>query len=272
MGRGDHIVAFGGGVIGDLAGFAAAIVKRGCGLVQIPTTLLAQVDSSVGGKTGINAGGGKNLVGAFHQPALVLIDPLCLDTLDARQLRSGYAEIAKYALIEDSEFFEWLEEAAPRVLALEPDGLHQAIAASVAGKARIVAQDEREAGRRALLNLGHTFGHALEAESGFSDRLLHGEAVAAGIALAFGFSVERGLCPAGDSERVRAHFNSCGLPAGLAETGVDARGKTLIGHMISDKKKQSGRLRFILTRGIGQAYLDSAVDPGEVEAFLERQL
>ena len=268
--RGDHILAFGGGVIGDLGGFAAAIVKRGCGLIQVPTTLLAQVDSSVGGKTGINAGG-KNLVGAFHQPALVLIDPACLDTLDRRQLRSGYAEIVKYALIEDPEFFDWLEEAAPRVLALEPEALHRAIAASVAGKTRIVAEDERETGgRRALLNLGHTFGHALEAETGFSDRLLHGEAVAAGIALAFDLSVERGFCPAADAERVHAHLKACGLPSGLAEAGAAAGGKKLLGHMMSDKKRRHGRLRFILTRGIGKAFLDNEVEPGEVGAFLDR--
>jgi 3-dehydroquinate synthase len=269
--RRDHVVAFGGGVIGDLAGFAAAIVKRGCGLVQVPTTLLAQVDSSVGGKTGINAGGRKNMVGAFHQPALVLIDPACLQTLDPRQLRSGYAEIVKYALIEDAPFFERLEASGPRVLALEPEALHRAIATSVAGKARIVAQDERETGgRRALLNLGHTFGHALEAETGFSGRLLHGEAVAAGIGLAFGFSVQRGLCPAADAQRVRAHLKACGLPASLAEAGVAANGETLLGHMMSDKKTQGGRLRFILARGIGQAFVDTAADPAEVEAFLDR--
>ena len=243
--RSDHILAFGGGVIGDLAGFAAAIVKRGCGLIQIPTTLLAQVDSSVGGKTGINAGGGKNMVGAFHQPALVLIDPACLDTLDPRHLRSGYAEIVKYALIEDSEFFEWLEEAGPQILARQPEPLQRAIATSVAGKAGIVAEDERETrGRRALLNLGHTFGHALEAETGFSERLLHGEAVAAGIALAFCFSAERGLCPAADAERVTAHFKASGLPATLAETGVSASGKALLAHMMSDKKKQGGPAGF----------------------------
>jgi 3-dehydroquinate synthase len=270
--RGDHIVAFGGGVIGDLAGFAAAIVKRGCGLIQVPTTLLAQVDSSVGGKTGINAGGGKNQIGAFHQPALVLIDPASLDTLDRRQLRSGYSEIVKYALIEDAEFFAWLEKAGPQVLAREPAALHHAIATSVAGKARIVAEDERETGgRRALLNLGHTFGHALEAQTGFSDRLLHGEAVAAGIALAFGFSVERGLCPAPDAKRVRAHLEQCGLPSSIAKASVSASGNELLAHMSSDKKKQGGRLPFILARGIGRAFIDTKVEPAEVEAFLDRR-
>lgn len=270
VGRSDHILAFGGGMVGDLAGFAAAIVKRGCGFIQVPTTLLAQVDSSVGGKTGINAAGGKNLVGAFHQPSLVLIDPDCLDTLDRRQLGSGYAEIVKYALIEDAPFFDWLEQAGPSVLALEPGALHRAIATGVEGKARIVADDERETGgRRALLNLGHTFGHALEAEARFSERLLHGEAVAAGIALAFDFSVSRGHCPAGDAERVRLHLGSCGLPTGLAEAGIEADGRTLVGHMMGDKKNEAGRLALILARGIGDAFLDRSVEPDEVAAFLD---
>ena len=196
--RKDHIVAFGGGVIGDLAGFAAAIVNRGCNFVQIPTTLLAQVDSSVGGKTAINVSAGKNLVGAFHQPSLVLIDPVCLDTLDPRQVRAGYAEIVKYALIEDAPLFDWLEAEGRKVIEGDPSARRRAIGAAVSGKARIVEEDEREtSGRRALLNLGHTFGHALEAETGYSDRLLHGEAVALGCVLAFDFSAELGLCPAG---------------------------------------------------------------------------
>lgn len=270
--RRDHIVAFGGGVIGDLVGFAAAIVNRGCGFVQIPTSLLAQVDSSVGGKTAINVPAGKNLVGAFHQPSLVLIDPLVLATLDRRQLRAGYAEIAKYALIEDANFFAWLEKNGPSLLAGDGVALHRAIATSVAGKARIVAEDEREtSGRRALLNLGHTFGHALEAETGFSDRLLHGEAVAAGMVLAFDFSVERGLCPAGDAERVRAHLAAAGLPPGLAGTGITASGPQLVQQMMHDKKKEGGRLPFILTRGIGQAFLDRTVELAEVEDFLDRR-
>jgi 3-dehydroquinate synthase len=210
--RRDHVVAFGGGVIGDLVGFAAAIANRGCAFVQIPTSLLAQVDSSVGGKTAINVAAGKNLVGAFHQPSLVLIDLACLDTLDPRQLRSGYAEIVKYALIEDPAFFEWLEANGPALLAGDRKALRHAIAASVAGKARIVEEDEREtSGRRALLNLGHTFGHALEAETGYSERLFHGEAVAAGMVLAFDFSVERGLCPSEDAARVRAHLAAAGI-------------------------------------------------------------
>jgi len=269
--RRDHLVAFGGGVIGDLAGFAAAIVNRGCNFVQVPTTLLAQVDSSVGGKTGINVAAGKNLVGAFHQPSLVLIDPAALATLDPRQVRAGYAEIVKYALIEDARFFDWLEAHGAAVLAGDSGARRHAIALSVAGKARVVEADEREtSGRRALLNLGHTFGHALEAETGYSERLLHGEAVAAGIVLAFDFSVARGLCPAEDAERVRAHLAASGLPTTLREIGVGARGGRLVGHMRLDKKKEGGRLPFILTRGIGQAFVDKSVELDEVAAFLDR--
>jgi 3-dehydroquinate synthase len=269
--RRDHIVAFGGGVMGDLVGFAAAIVNRGCSFVQIPTTLLAQVDSSVGGKTGINVAVGKNLVGAFHQPALVLIDPDCLDTLDPRQVRAGYAEIVKYALIEDSELFVWLEANGSQILAGEPAARHKAIAASIAGKARIVAEDEFEtSGRRALLNLGHTFGHAIEAETGFSDRLLHGEAVAVGMVLAFYFSAERGLCSVEDAARVRRHLAAAGLPVSLQEAGVSG-GKRLVAHMMHDKKKEGSRLPFILARGIGAAFMDHDVDLTDVSAFLDRQ-
>jgi 3-dehydroquinate synthase len=269
--RSDHIVALGGGVIGDLAGFAAAIVNRGCGFVQIPTSLLAQVDSSVGGKTAINVPSGKNLVGAFHQPSLVLIDPLCLDTLDAREVRAGYAEIAKYALIEDADFFAWLEANCASVLSGKPEALLHGITKAVAGKARIVAEDEREtSGRRALLNLGHTFGHALEAEAGFSDALLHGEAVAVGMVLAFDFSVERGLCPPEDAERVRAHLANAQLPVSMEEAGIRATGERLVGHMMHDKKKEGGHLPFILARGIGAAFMDKQVELAEVEDFLGR--
>jgi len=270
--RSDHIVAFGGGVIGDLAGFAAAIVNRGVPVVQVPTTLLAQVDSSVGGKTGINAAAGKNLIGAFHQPSLVLIDPLCLDTLDPRHVRAGYAEIVKYALIEDSAFFAWLEGHGAALLAGDREARRHAIAAAVAGKARIVAEDEREtSGRRALLNLGHTFGHALEAEAGYSDRLLHGEAVALGIVLAFDLSVERGLCPPADAARVRRHLAGAGLPVSLEAACIAASGARLVDHMQSDKKREGGRLTFILARGIGSALVDRSVEPGEVAGFLDRQ-
>ena len=269
--RKDHIIAFGGGVIGDLAGFAAAIVNRGCNFVQIPTSLLAQVDSSVGGKTAINVAAGKNLVGAFHQPSLVLVDPSLLDTLDPRQVRAGYAEIVKYALIEDSALFDWLEAEGTKVLAGDPTSRTRAIAAAVAGKARIVEADEREtSGRRALLNLGHTFGHALEAETGYSDRLLHGEAVALGCVLAFDFSVLRGLCSEADADRVRAHFASAGLPTRLAELGLNGCGDALAAHMTHDKKREGGRTAFILVRGIGQAFVDKEIELSEVAKFLDR--
>ncbi len=216
VGRSDHIIAFGGGVIGDLVGFAASVVKRGCNFIQIPTTLLAQVDSSVGGKTAINSHAGKNLIGAFHQPALVLIDPDTLDTLPPRETRAGYAEVAKYGLIDDAGFFAWCEANGPALLKGSGSAREHAIAKSVAAKAAIVSEDERETtGRRALLNLGHTFGHALEAETGFSDRLLHGEGVAAGMALAFAYSARRGECPPEDAARVAAHLRAVGLPASL---------------------------------------------------------
>ena len=265
--RPEHIVAFGGGVIGDMAGFASAIVKRGCGFVQIPTTLLAQVDSSVGGKTGINVSAGKNLVGAFHQPSLVLIDPQVLDTLDVRQVRAGYAEIAKYGLIEDAPFFVWLDANARAIMTGDVEARCRAIEVAVEGKARIVSEDERETGdRRALLNLGHTFGHAFEAEAGFSDRLLHGEGVALGMVLAFRFSAERGLCLVEDAERVAAHLASVGLPV-RPEIGTPA---ALVAHMAQDKKKSGGRVPFILARGVGEAFVDQSVELAEVEAFLSR--
>ncbi|MGK6355643.1 3-dehydroquinate synthase [Sphingomonas sp. DT-207] len=270
--RSDYVIALGGGVIGDLVGFATSILKRGCNFVQVPTTLLAQVDSSVGGKTAINTRAGKNLIGAFHQPALVLIDPQVLDTLPLRELRAGYAEVVKYGLIDDFAFFEWCEANAAALLDGDPAAREHAIAHSVAAKARIVAEDERETtGKRALLNLGHTFGHALEAETGFSDKLLHGEGVAAGMALAFGFSAEKGLCPGQDAERVAAHLRAVGLPDGLAAAGVTASGARLVEHMLHDKKMAAGTLPFLLARGIGQTYVDKSVDLKEVEAFLDRQ-
>jgi 3-dehydroquinate synthase len=269
--RSDRIIALGGGVIGDLAGFAAAVVNRGCGFIQVPTTLLSQVDSSVGGKTGINVAAGKNLVGAFHQPSLVLIDPQVLDTLDPRQVRAGYAEIAKFGLIEDVDFFAWLEANGPAVLSGNIEARCHAIEKAVAGKADVVAADERETNdRRALLNLGHTFGHALEAETGYSDRLLHGEAVALGCVLAMRFSAERGLCDSADADRTRTHFADVGLPVSLAQVGVAASGADLTQHMASDKKKAGGRVAFILSRGIGQAYVDRSVDMADVAAFLDR--
>jgi 3-dehydroquinate synthase len=270
--RGDHVVALGGGVIGDLVGFACSIVKRGCGFVQIPTTLLAQVDSSVGGKTAINTRAGKNLIGAFHQPALVLIDPDVLDTLPAREARAGYAEVVKYGLIDDVAFFEWCETNGDKLLGGDPAAREYAIAHAVAAKARIVAEDERETtGKRALLNLGHTFGHALEAETGFSDRLLHGEGVAAGMALAFAYSARRGLCPSQDAERVAAHLSKVGLPDTPQAAGISASGAALVDHMRHDKKMDAGTLPFLLARGIGQTYLDHSVDLADVEAFLDGQ-
>ena len=267
MERGDLVVAFGGGMIGDLAGFAAAIMKRGCAYVQVPTTLLAQVDSSVGGKTAINVGAGKNLVGAFHQPAAVFIDPTTLDTLPERELRAGYAEVVKYGLIGDPGFFAWCEANAAALLAGDVAARLHAIETCVRAKAAVVAEDERETkGRRALLNLGHTFGHAIEAESGFE--VLHGEAVALGMALAFRFSAERGLCTPEAAERVEKHLAASGLPVRL---GIGtARG--LVGHMASDKKAEAGRVPFILARRIGEAFVDRTVELGEVERFLEREL
>ncbi len=271
--RSDNVVALGGGVIGDLVGFAAAIMKRGCGFVQVPTSLLAQVDSSVGGKTAINSPAGKNLVGAFHQPSFVLIDPTTLDTLPPREVRAGYAEVVKYGLIDDPAFFAWCETEGAALLAGEPAARAHAIARSVSAKAAIVADDERETtGRRALLNLGHTFGHALEAETGFSDRLLHGEAVAAGMALAFRFSAAQGLCPATDAARVGTHLAAAGLPTTLAAAGVVASGETLVAHMAHDKKMEGGRLPFLLARGIGETYLAKDVALGDVAAFLDMEL
>ena len=265
--RSDFIVAFGGGVIGDLAGFAASILKRGCGYVQIPTTLLAQVDSSVGGKTAINTEAGKNLVGTFHQPSLVLIDPDVLNTLPPRQIRAGYAEVVKYGLIGDRNFFEWLELNGRDVLEGNADARVHAISTSVAAKAAIVADDEREtSGRRALLNLGHTFGHALEADAGFTDKLLHGEAVAIGMVLAFAFSAELGLCSEEDALRVRAHLESAGLPVTFA-----AEPAALVRHMLQDKKASSAGVSFILAREIGQAFVANDVDLKQVEDFLVRQ-
>jgi 3-dehydroquinate synthase len=263
--RSDHILAFGGGMIGDLTGFAASVLKRGCGFVQIPTTLLAQVDSSVGGKTAINTPAGKNMVGTFHQPSAVLIDPSTLDTLSARERLAGYAEVVKYGLISDPAFFAWCESEAPALLAGESEARLHAIETSVRTKAGIVGEDEREtSGRRALLNLGHTFGHAFEAEAGFSDRLLHGEAVGLGMALAFRFSARRGLCPPQEAERVVSHLAAIGLPT-VPRIGTPER---LVAHMAHDKKASAGRVPFILARGIGRAFVDQSVELAEVESFL----
>ena len=271
--RGDHVLALGGGVVGDLTGFACAILKRGCGFVQLPTTLLAQVDSSVGGKTAINTAAGKNLVGAFHQPSLVLADLDTLGTLPARELRAGYAEVLKYGVLGDGEFFDWLEANGADVLALQPEALEHAVATSVAAKARIVAEDEREtSGARALLNLGHTFGHALEAETGFSDKLLHGEAVALGMVLAARYSARRGAMRGEDAARVTRAVDAAGLPAEIAALGMDCSGQTLADHMLHDKKMDAGTLPFILLRGIGEAWLAKDVELSDIAAFLDEQL
>ena len=271
--RGDNILALGGGVIGDLTGFAAAILKRGCGFIQLPTTLLAQVDSSVGGKTAINTRAGKNLVGAFHQPRLVLADLAALDTLPPREMRAGYAEVIKYGVLGDADFFAWCEAHGPAVLAGKRDAQEYAVTSSVAAKARIVAADERETqDKRALLNLGHTFGHALEAETGFSDRLLHGEAVALGMVLAARFSARAGLLADSDAERVRTAIEAAGLPSDIAALGLACDGAALASHMLHDKKMDAGTLPFILLRALGEAFVDRAVDMREVTAFLDEQL
>jgi 3-dehydroquinate synthase len=268
--RSDHIVALGGGVVGDITGFAAHIVKRGCSFIQVPTTLLAQVDSSVGGKTAINSRAGKNLVGAFHQPSLVLIDPQVLNSLPRRELAAGFAEVVKYGLIDDAEFFDWCDAHTESFFAGDADAREYAIAHAVKSKARIVAQDERElTGTRALLNLGHTFAHALEADTGYSDRLLHGEAVAAGMALAFRYSVRRGHCSIGDADRTASVLHKAGLPTTLADAGVSGDGAMLVSHMLHDKKKAGGTLPFLLANGIGKTFLAKDVDLDDVAAFLD---
>ena len=268
--RKDNIVAFGGGVVGDLTGFAASIVKRGCNFVQIPTSLLAQVDSSVGGKTAINSTAGKNLIGAFHQPVHVLIDPLVLNSLSDREMRAGYAEVVKYGLIDDAQFFDFCEANAAKILARDPQPLQYAIAKSIESKARIVGADERETkDMRALLNLGHTFGHALEAETGYSGALIHGEAVAAGMAIAFRYSATLGLCADDVSARVSRHLQGAGLPVSIDECGISASGKRLVDHMLHDKKMDSGTLPFLLARDIGQTFVSRDVDLDHLTRFLD---
>ena len=271
--RGTTLVALGGGVIGDLAGFAASIVLRGIDFVQIPTTLLAQVDSSVGGKTGIDTKWGKNLVGSFHQPRLVLADIDVLATLPRRELLAGYAEVVKYGLINDLAFFTWLEDHGRGLVEGDELARQRAVRASCAAKAQTVAADERESGARALLNLGHTFGHALEAECGYSDELLHGEAVAIGMVMAFDLSARLGLCPLDDAARVERHLAAVGLPT--EPTAIGGRvwdADSLIAHMQRDKKVQGGRITFVLARGIGQAFLARDVDLSEVQALLQGAL
>jgi shikimate kinase/3-dehydroquinate synthase len=272
--RGGLVIALGGGVIGDIAGFAASIVRRGLGFVQVPTTLLAQVDSSVGGKTGINTPQGKNLIGTFHQPSLVLADTGLLATLSAREFRAGYVEAAKYGLLADAPFFDWLEQNYRAVLAHDPAALTKVVATSVAGKAAVVVRDETETGDRMLLNLGHTFGHALEAWAGYSQRLLHGEAIAIGICLAFRLCREMGLADEATVQRVAAHLAAVGLPTRIADVpgaeNVDAA--TLLRIMGQDKKVRDGKLTLILARGIGQAFVSRDVPAETIHGFLARQL
>ena len=269
--RSDRIVAFGGGVVGDLAGFAAAIYKRGVDYIQIPTTLLAQVDSSVGGKTAIDTAAGKNLVGAFHQPCAVLADLDVLATLPGREMRAGYAEVLKYGLLGDAAFFAWLETQGEAVLAGKPGALAEAVARCVAMKAEIVEEDERDEGRRALLNLGHTFAHALESETGFGGGLLHGEAVGIGCALAFRFSVELRLCGAEAAGRAEAALAQAGLPPRLpALAAAPCEAARLIGHMAQDKKADGG-LVFILARAIGEALVARGMDREALRGFLRAE-
>jgi 3-dehydroquinate synthase len=265
--RKDMIVALGGGVVGDLAGLAAALYMRGVDFIQVPTTLLAQVDSSVGGKTAIDTPRGKNLVGAFHQPRLVLADIEVLKTLPERQLRSGWAEVLKHGLICDAGFFDWLGGQGAGGAAGDPAALSEAVVRSVRIKAAVVSEDEKEAGRRALLNLGHTFGHALETALGYDEVLTHGEAVALGCCMAFRFSARLGLCGEPDARRVEAVTAAAGLPTRLEQAGVFEADR-LIALMAGDKKAEGGALTFILARGIGRAEVVKGVDPGEVRAFL----
>jgi 3-dehydroquinate synthase len=272
--RGDVVIALGGGVIGDLAGFAASILRRGVRLVQIPTSLLAQVDSSIGGKTAINTSQGKNLIGAFHQPSLVVADTDLLSTLPVRELRAGYAEVVKYGLLGDRGFFERLETSLPRLFGNDRTELTHAIETSVRAKAAIVARDETETGDRMLLNLGHTFGHALEAWAGFSERLLHGEAIAIGIAQAFRYSERTGLAPAGAAARVERHLAATGLPTRIAAMPGPDRPDvpTLLALMAQDKKVQRGRLTLILVRDIGEAFVFREAPLEPLQAFLADEL
>jgi 3-dehydroquinate synthase len=268
--RGTPLVALGGGVIGDLTGFAAATLLRGLDYVQVPTTLLSQVDSSVGGKTAIDTSHGKNLIGAFHQPVLVLADVETLATLPKRELLAGYAEVVKYGLIRDADFYRWLEEAGPRLVAGDADAQRQAVVTSCAAKAAVVAVDERETGERQLLNFGHTFGHALEIETGFGDALLHGEAVALGMRLAFDLSAQLGLCGRDVPLRVRRHYEAVGLPASLGQIANGRRfdAAHLLRHMSHNKKVRDGKITLILARDIGAAFISRDVGRATLETFL----
>jgi 3-dehydroquinate synthase len=266
--RNEAVVALGGGVVGDLAGFAASILRRGVAVVQLPTTLLAQVDSSIGGKTGVNTRHGKNLVGTFHQPRLVLADVSALDTLAEREIRAGYAEIVKYGLIDDAAFFAWLEDNGAAVCAGDRTARRHAVVTSCTAKARVVVADERESGARLLLNLGHTFAHALETETGYGGALLHGEAVAVGLVLAFDLSVRLGLCPEDDAGRLRRHLDAVGLPTSPADFVGPNSVARLADHMAQDKKVRDGRVVFVLARGIGKAFVSRDVEPEAVRSLL----
>jgi 3-dehydroquinate synthase len=266
--RGSMLLALGGGVVGDLAGLAASLLLRGVDFIQVPTTLLAQVDSSVGGKTGINTSHGKNLVGAFHQPRIVLADLDALSSLPRRELLAGYAEVVKYGLIDEPEFFAWLEANGAKLIAGDTAARAHAVEQSCRAKARIVAADERETGQRALLNLGHTFGHALEAALGYGGELLHGEAVAIGMVMAFDLSARLGLAPAADAARVRRHLAAVGLPTRPPGGNWDV--ERLLALMAQDKKVRDGRITFVLVRGIGKAFVARDVDTAEVRAVLQQ--
>ena len=271
--RNDAVIALGGGVIGDLAGFAASVLRRGVDVIQIPTTLLAQVDSSVGGKTAINAAQGKNLIGTFHQPRLVIADISVLQSLPPRELKAGYAEIVKYGLIDDPAFFDWLVENGSALLDGDNDRRQFAVVKSCEAKARMVAGDERETGNRALLNLGHTFGHALEAEMGYGDGLRHGEAVSIGMRMAFDFSLATELCPEEDTERLKQHLIACHMPVHISDIPGKAQdGKwtadVLLHHMGQDKKVSAGEMNFILAKGIGQSFVTRDIDTEELMTFL----
>lgn len=269
-GRDDCLIALGGGIVGDLTGLAASLMKRGMKFIQIPTTLLAQVDSSVGGKTAVNANLGKNLIGQFYQPKLVLADMSVLGTLPDRQKRAGYAEIIKYALIDRPDFFDWLVTNGARVLALDSDAIAHAVAVSCQAKADIVAQDEREGGVRALLNLGHTFGHALEAANGFGPELLHGEAVGTGMALAYRYSARIGLCAAEEAEQAIDALANARFATGIDQLpGGPYRPSDLVRYMQQDKKARNGRVPLILARGIGRAFIHPDSDLDDVQRFLE---
>jgi 3-dehydroquinate synthase len=274
VGRDGLVIALGGGVVGDLAGFAAAITLRGLDFVQVPTTLLSQVDSSVGGKTAINTPHGKNLVGSFHQPGLVVIDTSVLDTLPRREVLAGYAEVVKYGLIRDPGFFGWLESNGEKVLAGDPEARRIAVVESCKAKARIVAADEREAGDRALLNFGHTFGHALEAEAGYGGGVLHGEAVSIGMIMAFDLSRKMGLCPGQDVDRARRHFAKVGMPMDITSIAASTEwnASTLVDHMRQDKKVLAGKMRFILAKSIGDAFVTADVKEEDVCDIITRSL